>query len=292
MNRCALSSALMLATLLAALPARSAEPTKQQCVDANDAGQDLRRTGKLRQAREKFALCATSSCPAIVREDCGQRLMEIDAAMPTIVFEAKDAAGSDIASVKVTMDGQPFAEHLDGTPLQLDPGEHRFAFNVRGRLTETVIVVREGDKARHERVVLGSPVQAPLQAPIAPAKEEPRASREPASDGNAQRMVGMVLGGAGVVGVAVGSILGLVSKATYDHAFSSECGSNANTCSAQGAQDGQTAHGQATASTVSFVAGLALLGGGAVLYFTAPHGLSAGPTVGSDGAGLQVRGAW
>jgi hypothetical protein len=102
----------------------------------------------------------------------------------------------------------------------------------------------------------------------------------------------LALGGAGVVVVLVGSVLGLVSKSTYNHALSSECGNNPNACSTQGAQDGQTAHGQATASTVGFVAGLALLGGGAALYFTAPHGLSVGPTVGSDGAGLQVRQAW
>jgi len=294
MNRCALSSALVLAVLLAPLSARSAEPTKQQCVDANDAAQDLRQAGKLRQAREKLALCANASCPAVVRDDCVQRLSDLDAAMPSIIFEAKNAAGNDLAAVTVTMDGQPFADQLDGKPLQLDPGEHRFVFTAQGLpSTQKVIVVREGDKARHERVVLGTPLQAPLQAPApVPVKEEPVAPAEPASDGSTQRLAGLVLGGAGVVSVVIGSILGLVSKSTYDHAFSSECGSNANTCSAQGAQDGQTAHGQATASTASFVAGLALLGGGAALYFTAPHGLSVGTTVGSDGAALQVRGAW
>src|SRR5450432_2123164 len=154
MNRRALSSIMVLAVLLADLPARSAEPTKQQCVDANDAAQDLRQSGKLRQARERLALCASASCPAIVREDCAQRLGEVDAAMPTIVFEAKDAAGNALPAVAVTMDGQPFAEKLDGKPLQLDPGEHRFVFNAQGLpSTEKTLVVREGDKARHEHVV-------------------------------------------------------------------------------------------------------------------------------------------
>jgi len=290
MNRRALSSIMVLAVLLADLPARSAEPTKQQCVDANDAAQDLRQSGKLRQARERLALCASASCPAIVREDCAQRLGEVDAAMPTIVFEAKDAAGNALPAVAVTMDGQPFAEKLDGKPLQLDPGEHRFVFNAQGLpSTEKTLVVREGDKARHEHVVLGSPVPALPQAPI---KEEPVTPATPASDGGTQRMVGLALGGAGVVGVVVGSIFGLASKSTYDHALGSECVNNANTCSAQGAQDGKTAHDQATVSTVGFVAGLALLGGGAALYFTAPHGLSVGPTVGSEGAGLRATGAW
>jgi serine/threonine-protein kinase len=277
----------MLAALSVGLPARSAEPTKQQCVAANDAAQDLRQSGKLRQAREKLVLCSAASCPAIVRDDCVQRLTEVDAAMPSIVFEAKDAAGNDLAAVTVTMDGQPFADKLDGAPRQLDPGEHRFVFNAQGLPPiEKVVVVREGDKTRHERVVLGAPV---VQAP---AKEEPVAPATPAPAGSTQRMVGLALGGAGVVGVLVGSVFGLVSKSTYNHALGSECGNSPNACSMQGAQDGQTAHGQATVSTVGFVAGFALLVGGAALYFTAPHGLSVGPTVGGDGAGLQVRGAW
>jgi hypothetical protein len=286
MNRCTLS-VLVPAILFAPLPARSAEPTKQQCVDANDAAQDLRAAGKLRQAREKLVLCATSSCPAIVREDCLDRLRHIDAAMPTILFEAKDTAGNVLAGVKVTIDGQPFADKLDGTPLQLDPGEHRFRFTVWGLpSTETVIVVREGEKARHERVVLGTPVQAP-------PKEQPVATAPPASTGGTQRMVGLVFGGAGVAGVVIGSVFGLVSKSTYDHAFQSECSNNASTCSTQGAQDGQTAHGEATVSTIGFVAGIALLGAGAALYFTAPGDrLSIGPSIGGDGAGVQVKGAF
>ena len=285
MNRCVLSP-MVLAVLLGGSTARSAEPAKQQCVEANDAAQDLRQAHKLRQAREKLILCSATSCPGIVREDCVQRLSEVDAAMPSIIFEAKDAAGNEVVAVSVTMDGQPFADKVDGTPRQLDPGEHRFVFNALGLPPiEKVVVVREGSKAQHEHVVLGTPVQVP-------AKEEPVVPATPASDGRTQRVVGLALGGAGVVGVLVGSVFGLVSKSTYNHALSSECGNNPNACSTQGAQDGQTAHGQATASTVGFVAGLALLGGGAALYFTAPHGLSVGPTVGSDGAGLQVRQAW
>ncbi len=103
-----------------------------------------------------------------------------------------------------------------------------------------------------------------------------------------------MLGGAGVVGLVVGSVLGLVSKGAYDHALQTECGNNPNGCSPQGIQDGRSAHGQAAASTVAFVAGAALLGGGALLYFTAPTPSAVGvsPTVGTNGAGLSVVGSW
>ena len=132
--------------------ARAAEPNKLECIAANGSAQDLRRAGKLREAREKLAVCVSESCPGPVREDCAQRLAEVDQAMPSIVFEAKDGAGNDVASVTVTMDGQRVDK--PGMPVQADPGEHRFVFEAEGMpRTEKTIVVREGERERHERVV-------------------------------------------------------------------------------------------------------------------------------------------
>ncbi len=53
-----------------------------------------------------------------------------------IVFEAKDGAGNDLVAVTVTMDGQRVTDKLDGLPLQLDPGEHRFTFESEGLPTD------------------------------------------------------------------------------------------------------------------------------------------------------------
>ncbi|MGH7297912.1 MAG: hypothetical protein ACRELB_23430, partial [Polyangiaceae bacterium] len=83
-------------------------------------------------------------------------------------------------------------------------------------------------------------------------------------------------------------------KSSYDHALQTECGNNPNGgCSPQGISDGKSAHGQAAASTVAFVAGGALLGAATVLYFTAPKAsVTVGTTVGSERAGILVTGAW
>jgi hypothetical protein len=261
--------------------ARAAEPDKLACISANDSAQDLRRAGKLREAREKLVLCGSTSCPELVRQDCSQRLAEVDGVMPSIVFETKDKAGNDVAAVTITMDGQPVDK--PGMPVQADPGDHRFVFEAQGMSrTEKTIVVHEGERERHERVVL-APSAVP--GPIAPAPSS--------SNGDTQRTVAFVLGGAGVVGLVVGSVLGLVSKSSYDHALQTECGNNPNGCSPQGITDGQSAHGQAAASTVAFVAGGVLLGAGAVLYFTAPKAsVSVGTTVGTERAGIVVTGAW
>jgi hypothetical protein len=162
---------MVLGILLVGFPARSAEPTKKQCVEANDAAQDLRQARKLRQAREKLVLCSAASCPGIVREDCVQRLSEVDAAMPSIIFEAKDAAGSDLSAVTVTLDGAPLVEKLDGTPVRVDPGEHVFVLTPEGRPSVTKrLVLSEHDQGRRELVPLGT-AEAPLPAaasPVAP----------------------------------------------------------------------------------------------------------------------------
>jgi hypothetical protein len=261
--------------------ARAAEPDKLECIAANDAAQDLRRTGKLREAREKLAVCVSASCPGPVREDCAQRLTEVDGVLPSVVFEVKDTAGNDVVAVVVLMDGQRLTDKLTGQPMQVDPGAHRFVFEAQGLAsTEKTIVIHEGERDRRERVVLG---QSAVSAPLTPSS----------SDGSSQRTIAFVLGGAGVVGLVVGSVLGLVSKSSYNHALQTECGNNPNGCSPQGIQDGQSAHGQAAASTVAFVAGGVLLGAGAVLYFTAPTAsVSVGTTVGAERAGVVVTGVW
>jgi hypothetical protein len=144
----------LLGALLASASSAAAEPTKNECIAANESAQDLRQAGKLREARARLTICVAASCPGTLREDCAQRVNEIDTAMPSVVFEAKNGSGNDLGAVRVTMDGQPFAQRLDGTAIPADPGEHRFYFEADGLpRTEKTLVFREGDKSRRERVV-------------------------------------------------------------------------------------------------------------------------------------------
>jgi hypothetical protein len=268
--------------------AQAADPTKMQCIGANNAAQDLRQAGKLGEAREQLLVCVAQSCPGPVRDDCMQRLEELDKATATIVFDVRDAAGNDLSTVTVTMDGKPFAQKVGGAAVAVDPGEHHFTFTAAGLpSTDKTVVLREADKDRRVQVVLGAPVATPSDAGASPSSSGP-------SEGSTQRLIGLVVGGAGVVGVVIGGVFGLVAKSTYNNAFQNECGNKSNGCSSQGANDGQTAFSQATVSTVGFIAGAALLAGGAVLYFTAPRGgtVAIAPTVGTTGGGLSVAGAW
>ena len=112
--------------------ARAAEPTKTDCLDASEAWLAQRKAGKLRAARGELLVCAAASCPKDVREECAQHVPEIGAAIPTLVFEVKDASGEDVSAVRVTLDGAPLVDWLDGTAIPLDPGDHLFTFVAEG----------------------------------------------------------------------------------------------------------------------------------------------------------------
>jgi hypothetical protein len=277
-------------------PAVAAEPTKDECIDANETAQTLAHGKKLVAAKQRLLVCVSPGCPKPVRDDCGQRLTDVEAMTPTLVLEVKDDADHDLSAVRVTMDGQPLVNKLDGTAIPLDPGEHHFVFEADGLKSEQrTLVVREGDKNRHERVVLVGAARAPGATPPPHVNESIPPSAT--SDGHTQRIAGLALGGAGVVGLVVGAVFGLVSKSTYDQAHDHECGRVVmlpeNVCTQNGYSDGQTADGQATVATVAFIVGPALLAGGAYLYFTAPKAeVAVAPTVGSDGASLSLRGRW
>ena len=285
MNRGAFGLAATFAWLVASSAMAAPPMSKQECAAANEGAQDLRRAGKLREARTQLALCTATSCPGPIRDDCAQRLKEVEAALPTVILEAKDAGGHDLSAVHVTMDGGPLLDKLEGTPVVLDPGEHRFVFEAEGfRSAEETVVLRERERDRPIRVV--------LQSPARPRQEGPATA--PAEENHTQSALGLSLGAAGVVGLIVGTVFGFIAKSTYDNAVQNQCGGDPTGCTAQGAQDGRTAHSQAMVSTAAFIGGGALLAGGALLFFTAPKSgdVSVSPAAASGGAGLAVRGRW
>jgi len=107
-----------------------------------------------------------------------------------------------------------------------------------------------------------------------------------------QRPVGLVIGGVGLVGMAMGGIFAVLAKTTDARALADECGGNASTCSIAGIEDGNRAHAEARTSTIALIGGGLLLGTGALIYFTAPGGhlVSLGGSAGADHAGLSLNG--
>jgi hypothetical protein len=196
------------AAIVALLPMLSspavyaADPTTADCLAASDNSVTLSNQHKLRAARSQLLVCGAASCPADVRKECFRHVEEINAAIPTIVFEARDAAGRDIGAVRVTMDGELLAERLQGTPLSLDPGEHAFVFEAAGQPpVNKQLIVRESQKDRRETITFGeqAPQPTPQPAPAGATWKVPEGGPrqpEPAAPGlGTQKILALVAGG-------------------------------------------------------------------------------------------------
>ncbi len=297
------AAALAAGILSAGSPAVADGPSKEACVAGNEEAQDLQRAGRFQEERGQLATCMAETCPGAVREDCAARLLELDRLQPTIVFDAKDPLRRDAVAVRVTMDGKPFATILDGHALTVDPGPHTFAFEAVGGAVATVhLVIKEGEKARRERVVLAPPRSAAGSAVEATLAPEPHSASqtespgETGAKGHSQQVAGLIVGGAGLVGLGLGGLFGLSASAKWSSA-EDECGlPTACKNYHQAVTDHDSAASWATASDAALVAGGVLLAGGAALYFTAPAEdsgrsgrLMIAPRVGTTGATVVLR---
>jgi hypothetical protein len=115
--------------------------------------------------------------------------------------------------------------------------------------------------------------------------------------GSTQRVAAVAVGGAGVVGLAVGTFFGLKATSNWSD-VKNHCSSYPNGCDGDAVSLHDSAERAATISNITFALGLAGVAGGAILWFTAPSAAresAALPTsirVGFDGRQLLVRGTF
>ncbi len=126
----------------------AAADDKTACVASYERSQTLRKEHHLRKAREELKSCSRQVCPVLVRSDCVTWLDEVQGALPSIAIRAsKD--GADVASVRVIEDGEMVATKLDGTSLEVEPGEHAFRFETDGAPPVSLdLVIHEHEKDR------------------------------------------------------------------------------------------------------------------------------------------------
>ena len=279
-------------------PIAVADVSKDACVDANAQAQSLRRQGQFSAARERLVVCGDPSCPAIVRNDCAQRLDDLNHLQPTLVLDVKDMDGNDVTAVKVTVDGRALTESIGGTAFPIDPGQHSFAFEVAGQAPVTrTFVLKEGEKDRRERVVV---VVAGAVTDVSPAaSDEPQpAAVAPSSAGpDTSTVLAITAGVAGVGGIVAGSVLGFAARSALGEQMS-DCASAASCANhARALSDHATLETDGTWSTVAFAAGGALLAGGVVLLLLGDRppspptsGLALEPRIAPGRTGVVLRG--
>ncbi|HXI58019.1 MAG TPA: hypothetical protein VNO55_18265 [Polyangia bacterium] len=278
-----------------------ANPSTQQCVDDNAAAQALRRQNHFASARERLERCAVESCPAMIWDDCTRRLDDLKVAQPSLVFEVRSPSGAEIVIVRVSIDGQLLTDHLDGTPLNVDPGLHAFTFDVpAGPTVTTRLMVQEGEIARHERVIIGS-VSPPTVAAISPvATDMPLAPPVQKRGLGTRQVIGLSAAGLGVVSAVIGAVYGLKARSAWSE-VKNDCQGDPSHCVDAASANTHRSQGlsEATVSTTAFVAGAALMASGAYLYLTAGErgesktkGVAVSAAVGAQRVGVVLQGAF
>jgi hypothetical protein len=272
---------------------------KGACLDAVSKGQRFKDHHKLVEAREQFRVCAAAVCPAVVQSDCATWLAEVDTDLPTVVVTAKNGVGADLVDVKVSVDGVPLVSKLDGQAVPINAGPHTFHFSgVDGSSLDKQVVVMEGEKNQAVAVALvpAAPSMTLMSAgefrEWLPAASPPHPPPASASAGSARawKTVGWVLGGAGVVGLGVGTAFGISALGDKNaHCTNNVCDPGTT----GGIKSG------ALASDVGWIAGGVLLASGAALVLFAPSGsheptasVSLLPVLTASGGEIVAGGSW
>jgi len=200
----------LLALLTIAVPtvSRADPPGKDQCFDAYEKAQRLRKDYKLRAAHEQLLTCAADSCPTFVQQDCSKWLGEVETSTPTIVVLAKHADGSAIDGAKATLDGAPLADSLDGRAVPVDPGPHDLRCEANGVVVQKHIVVAEGQKNQPFYVAMeGGASDSSADGSSSASNEQPAPG---ASGGRKIPTATWVLGGVAAAGAISFAVFGLM----------------------------------------------------------------------------------
>jgi hypothetical protein len=181
---------------------------------------------------------------------------------------------SSAQKVTVTDNGRPVSiNSTRGFPA--DPGAHKIRASSAGTAewSEVVHVPETVEGVDGMTIEVSVPLLgdggAISDRTSAPA--EPPSASPTSSTGTTQKAIAIGVGAAGLVGIGVGTFLGLHAKSLQDESNGPGGGCNASDgCDAHGQDLRMSALGSATASTVLFAVGGAAVVTGVVLYVTAP----------------------
>lgn len=200
----------------------------------------------------------------------------------------------------VKRDGEVVAEAALGIPLPVDPGEHEISTETPGGAAwRQRITIARGEKKTVALEVRAAPAATPKGPDAGPAA--------PPSGPSGRRIATYALGGAGVVGIVIGGVLGGLSLGQKD-VFEEHCGAglglaDETACDQTGIDAVAGARALGIGSTVGLAVGVAAVGAAAVLLFTEPaprrasaaslRWISAGVApLGPAGAAATLQGAW
>jgi hypothetical protein len=196
---------------------------------------------------------------------------------------------TDVPGLVITLDGKPVDHTTLSAAFPIDAGTHQWSASASGYVSwsSTSETVQPGTTLVLEVPDLKPvpPEPPPAQTANAPGPDGKLPSTplqvEPSSGLGTQKVLSLVAGGLGVVGLGVGGALGLMAKA-QDNTAAGETGPAHHT-------DSVSAVSKANVATGVFIAGGALAATGVVLWLTAPGAKAA---VGFNGSGITIAGSF
>jgi len=251
MRRIVAGAATALLLVLACARDARADATsdaKKACGEAYENAQVLMKKDSLRQARAELDKCTASACAAFIREECGKWTQEVDQGMSSIVPVFTDSSGASVTPTGFTVDGVATPPPAAGAALEMDPGKHILEATRGSDHATLEVTTTKGQKNVATKIVF-PPAQATTEPP-------------PAADDTGKRSIALPLA-VGAVGVAavIGSfVIGGIAKGDL---------SDLDSCKGHCTQkEVDSVDSKITMSTVFFIAGVALIGAGTVLYLT------------------------
>ncbi len=209
------------------------------------------------------------------RDDAKRLATELDSKIPSVAVKIEGVPpGEPMPSV--TLDGKPLDPSSIGVLQRVNPGEHTFTLvRAKGGQRSHTVTTLEG-KAELVTFDLGGGAKLSLD----------------------KKTVGLIVGGAGAVGIGLSLVLGASAAATNSSALDKHCGEavggrTANQCDFQGLTDIKSAGRRADMATVLFIVGGAALATGAVLWLTAPPAKGEkSVALGASLGGLHLQGGF
>jgi hypothetical protein len=202
-------------------------------------------------------------------------------------------AAAPADGMEVKLDGAPVRRSEWGVAVPIDAGAHTLdaaapgkkpwsqAFDVKDDASTQSLTVPPLEDAPPAAASAGPSSQgsaggSPASAMGGPGGSPPAAGGAPGadtsgSDGSTQRIIGIVVGGAGVVSLGVGAFFAASAKSQYNDSLQSCSSVDKNVCNETGVAKRNDARTAGNVATVLVGAGAAALVAGGILFFTAPH---------------------
>jgi hypothetical protein len=213
-------------------------------------------------------------------------------------------AQQPIAGMQLRRDGVVVGSSEWGAAMPIDGGGHSIEASAPGykEWATQVDVTQDGAQIvitvpPLEALPAEPPSQVPASTITAGASAAlPPAQPEVASDASPRRTIGLVVGAAGVVGLAVSGVFALVANSKNKDS-KTHCPQSPTLCDQTGVDLRGEALSAGDAATVALGIGAVALAGGAVLWLTAPS-RTAAPTAGARVVvtptlgGALVKGTW